>query len=235
MMDRRTIVREAAFTTPPLPRAVDLSTLPRAARRPGGASRTPGGDAERQASFCRRRNAGTSSGDAGSNSAPGLIMSVGRIGRRGGDAASRGPGAARTTGARRAAATPTAATFSTVSVRSAVYELQVDRRLRGRRRSAAARRHAAVEAGRDHRDLHLAFQLRIDDRAEDDVRVLVRRFLDDRRRLAHFDQRQVRTAGDVDDHAARALDRRVLEQRARDRARWRRPSRGPRLRRGRCP
>ena len=39
-----------------------------------------------------------------------------------------------------------------------------------------------------------------------------------RRRLADFDQRQVRPAGDVDDHAARAVHRRALEQRARDRA-----------------
>ena len=45
-----------------------------------------------------------------------------------------------------------------------------------------------------------------------------RRLLDDRRRLADFDQRQVRAAGDVDDHAARAVDRRAFEQRARDRA-----------------
>ena len=89
----------------------------------------------------------------------------------------------------------------------------------GSRRRRRLVRHRAIEAGRDHGDLHLALHLRIDDRAEDDVGVLVRRLLDDRRRLAHLDQRQVGAAGDVDDHAARALDRRVLEQRARDRAR----------------
>ena len=37
-------------------------------------------------------------------------------------------------------------------------------------------------------------------------------------------ERQVAAAGHVDDDAARAVHRRVLEQRARDRARWRRPS-----------
>ena len=36
-----------------------------------------------------------------------------------------------------------------------------------------------AEAGRDHGDLHLALQRRIDDRAEDDVGVLVGRLLDD--------------------------------------------------------
>ena len=45
-----------------------------------------------------------------------------------------------------------------------------------------------------------------------------RRLLHDRRRLAHLDERQVRAAGDVDDHAARAVHRRALEQRARNRA-----------------
>ncbi len=68
----------------------------------------------------------------------------------------------------------------------------------------------------------LPVHLRVDDGAEDDVGILVGRLLDDGRGLADFDQRQVRTAGDVDDHAARAADRGVLEQRARDRRRWRR-------------
>ena len=49
-----------------------------------------------------------------------------------------------------------------------------------------------VEAGGDDGDLDLPLHLRIDDRAEDDVGVLVRGFLDDRRRLAHLDQREVR-------------------------------------------
>ena len=41
-------------------------------------------------------------------------------------------------------------------------------------------------------------------------------FLDDGRRGADLDQRQIRPAGDVDDHAARAVHRRAFEQRARD-------------------
>ena len=74
-----------------------------------------------------------------------------------------------------------------------------------------------LETGGDDRDLHLAGHLRVDHGAEDDVGVFVRRLLDDRRGLADFDEREVRAAGDVDDHAAGAADRRVLEQRAGDR------------------
>ena len=73
-----------------------------------------------------------------------------------------------------------------------------------------------AEAGCNHRDLHLPFERRVDDRAEDDVGVFVRRFLNDGRCLTHFDQREIRSASDVDDDTAGALDRRVFEQRARN-------------------
>ena len=72
--------------------------------------------------------------------------------------------------------------------------------------------------------------LLVDHGAEDDVRVLVRRLLDQRRGLVDLVQRQVGAAGDVDQHAARAVDRDVLEQRARDRRAARRPRRGSRPR-----
>ena len=71
-------------------------------------------------------------------------------------------------------------TLSTVSVLNEVVRLHVDRRLRRRTPAAGSRRRGAIEAGRDDRDLDLALHRRIDDRAEDDVGVFVRRLLDDR-------------------------------------------------------
>ena len=59
---------------------------------------------------------------------------------------------------------------------------------------------------------------RIDDGAEDDVGVFVRRFLNDGERFVDLHQRHVGAAGHVDDDAAGAVDRGVFEQRARDRA-----------------
>ena len=70
-----------------------------------------------------------------------------------------------------------------------------------------------VESGGDDGNLHFVLHLRIDDRAEDDVRLFVRRFLDDRRRLVHFEEGHVRAAGDVDQHALGAFDRRFFQQR----------------------
>src|SRR6185436_17710722 len=86
---------------------------------------------------------------------------------------------------------------------------QVDGRghqgLRRRRHRVAHR----IEYGGDDRDLDLALHLRIHDRAEDDVRVFVRGVVDDLARFADFGEREVRAAGDVDDHAAGALHVRV--------------------------
>ena len=55
-----------------------------------------------------------------------------------------------------------------------------------------------VKAGGDHGDFHLVGQRLVDDRAEDDVGVFMRRLLDDGERLVHFHQRHVGAAGDVE-------------------------------------
>src|SRR5579875_2018917 len=68
---------------------------------------------------------------------------------------------------------------------------------------------APVEAGGDDRELHLVLHARVDHRAEDDIRLGVRRLVD-------LVQGQVGAAGDVEPHAARALHGDV-EQRAGDR------------------
>src|SRR5207247_118876 len=66
-------------------------------------------------------------------------------------------------------------------------------------------------------DAHLVGHRLVDHGAEDDVGVVFRLLLDERRRLVHLVQAQVRGARDVDEHAARPRDREVLEERARDR------------------
>ena len=76
---------------------------------------------------------------------------------------------------------------------------------------------ALGEAGRDHRDAHLVVERRVDHRAEDDVGVLVGGFLDDARRLLDLVDGQVRAPGEVDQDALGALDRGVVQQRARHR------------------
>src|SRR5678816_2357652 len=76
---------------------------------------------------------------------------------------------------------------------------------------------ALGEAGRDHRDAHLVLEHGIDHRAEDDIGLLVSGFLDDARRLLDLVDGQVRAPGEVDEDAPGALDRGVVEQRARHR------------------
>src|SRR5258705_2731638 len=63
-----------------------------------------------------------------------------------------------------------------------------------------------VEAGRDDADLHVLSHAVVDDRAEDDVRLRVGGGVDDLSRLVDFEQRKVRTAGDGEQHATRAVD-----------------------------
>ena len=70
-----------------------------------------------------------------------------------------------------------------------------------------------VESGRDDRDLDLVLHTRIDDRAEDDVRLFVSSFLNDGRGFVNLEQRHVRAACDVDQNAFRSLDRSLFEQR----------------------
>src|SRR5437867_5751669 len=67
------------------------------------------------------------------------------------------------------------------------------------------------EARRDDRHADLVRELRIDDGAEDDVRLLVGGFLDDPRRLLDLVDRQVGATGEVDQDATRALDRRLVQ------------------------
>src|SRR5687767_8265480 len=73
-----------------------------------------------------------------------------------------------------------------------------------------------VEARRDDADLHIAAHALVDDRAEDDVRLGVRGSVDDLRGFVHLEEREVRAAGDGEEHAARAVDR-LLEERRHDR------------------
>ena len=70
-----------------------------------------------------------------------------------------------------------------------------------------------VEAGGDHGHLHFVLHLRINDRSEDDVRFFVGRFLNDRRRFMHFEQRHVRAAGNVDEDAFRSFDGSFFQER----------------------
>jgi hypothetical protein len=89
--------------------------------------------------------------------------------------------------------------------------MKVHRRLQGGGRQRSTRP-LAIEAGGDHRDLHLARQGGVDNRAEDDVRILVGRLLDHAGSFVDLHQREVRTAGHIDDDAPGAVDRAVLEQ-----------------------
>src|SRR2546425_8258002 len=70
----------------------------------------------------------------------------------------------------------------------------------GKRASPAA----AAEAGRDHGHPHLARQLLVDRRAEDDVRVVGRALADDLRGLVDFEQREVLATGDREQDPLRA-------------------------------
>ena len=74
----------------------------------------------------------------------------------------------------------------------------------------------------------------VDDRAEDDVAVVVRGLADDPRGLVDLEQAEVGAAGDVEQHAGGAGDGR-LEQRRRDRRLRGLAPRGSRRRRCRCP
>jgi hypothetical protein len=83
-------------------------------------------------------------------------------------------------------------------------------------RVAALGRLPAVEARGDHRHPHLVAEPVVDDRAEDDVRVLVCGLGHQLRGLVDLEQAEVRAARDGQQHAARAVDR-GLEQRRGDR------------------
>ena len=80
------------------------------------------------------------------------------------------------------------------------------RRDRRRQRLRLDRLAAHAEAGGDDGDADLVAHALVDHGAEDDVGVLVRLFLDQRRGVVDLVQREIGAAGDVDQHAARAAD-----------------------------
>ncbi len=71
-------------------------------------------------------------------------------------------------------------------------------------------------AGCDHGNAHDALQIFIKGRAEDDIGVRIHFFPDTVCSFVDFEQGHVRTAGDVDQHAAGALERDFVEQRVVD-------------------
>src|SRR5712692_7634678 len=73
-----------------------------------------------------------------------------------------------------------------------------------------------AESRGDDRDLYLLLHVVIHDRAENDVGVFMRGFLNDGRRLVHFMKREAGRSAHIDQDTLRALDRVVLEQRAAD-------------------
>src|SRR5438067_5459041 len=77
-------------------------------------------------------------------------------------------------------------------------------------------RASLLDRGRDDRDLDLATHPFVDHRAEDDVRLRVRRRVDDLRSLVHFEEGQIGAAGDGEEDAARTIDR-LLEEGRHDR------------------
>src|SRR5271156_134485 len=73
-----------------------------------------------------------------------------------------------------------------------------------------------AESRGDHRDFHGLLHGIVHHRAENDVGIFVRGFLDDGRSFVHFLQAEAGGAGDVDQNSLRALNAIVLEQRAID-------------------
>src|SRR5438552_766464 len=76
---------------------------------------------------------------------------------------------------------------------------------------------ALIESRRDRGDFDLALHAFIQNGAEDNVRVGIGGIMNDVRSFADFVQQQIVAAGDVDKHAASALNRAIFEQPARDR------------------
>ena len=68
------------------------------------------------------------------------------------------------------------------------------------------------ESSRNHRNLHRIRHRFVNHMAEDNVRVVVGFFAHDRSCLIDLVERQIGSAGDVDEHTARAFDRSLFEQ-----------------------
>src|SRR5687767_342244 len=70
-----------------------------------------------------------------------------------------------------------------------------------------ATRHAGpIEARCDDSDADVFTHIRVDDCTEDHVHIRVSSFTDDGRGLIHFEEGHVRSAGHVEEHAARAIN-----------------------------
>ena len=129
---------------------------------------------------------------------------------------------------------------SVVLVVAGVEEVRGSTRLeRPRRRRPRPRRPLAlvpaVEAGGDDGDPDLVAHLVVDDRAEDDVGVLVGDAVDDLGRRVHLEQAEVGRPPAMLSRMPRAPSMRRLEQRAGDGGRGRGDAPGPRRWPGRCP
>ena len=100
---------------------------------------------------------------------------------------------------------------------------RLDHRQRRRCRLAGigdtARHHhrLGIDTGRNHGNANLAGQLLIESRAEDDVGFGVHFLANPIGGLVNLEQRHIHAAGDIDQDAACALHRHVVEQRVRDR------------------
>ena len=73
-----------------------------------------------------------------------------------------------------------------------------------------------VEAGRNDGNANVIGHVFVNDRAENNVGVGMGGFLHNRGRFADFMQAERFAAGDVNQHAARAVNRNIIEQRAGD-------------------
>ncbi len=83
-----------------------------------------------------------------------------------------------------------------------------------RRRDA---RLVGIDPRRHHAHAHFAFHRIRERRTENDIRFRVHLVADAVHRFVHLEQRQIRPAGDVHQHRARAFERHIVEQRVADR------------------
>jgi hypothetical protein len=86
------------------------------------------------------------------------------------------------------------------------------RRTSTARRHRSIRGHATLESRRDDGDTNFLGEVGIDHRSENDVGVGVSGFVNQTARIVNLGQGQIRTAGDVDQDAGRAVDRDVFQQ-----------------------
>ena len=80
---------------------------------------------------------------------------------------------------------------------------------RGETFESASRHTAPFEAGRNDCDANLIAHVRIDDRAKDQIDIRMRGFANNGGGLIDFEESHVGSAGDIEEHAARAVNRDV--------------------------